>query len=95
MVLKLTIATIIPITSLIQLLPQLYKSYKTKSVDDLSPYSLLLILFNNMLWLFHGYFIFDYTLIISALLSFCINTVLFIFYILYHKKNNIPLSNKH
>jgi MtN3 and saliva related transmembrane protein len=86
MVLKFTIATIVPITSSIQLLPQLYKSYQTKSVDDLSPYSLLLILFNNILWLFHGYFIFDYSLIISASLSLCINTILFIFYILYHKK---------
>jgi hypothetical protein len=40
------VATLAPIVNSIQLLPQLYKTYITKSVKDLSFYSLLLI-FNN------------------------------------------------
>jgi MtN3 and saliva related transmembrane protein len=83
MVLRYTIATIVPITTSIQLLPQLYKTYKTKSVKDLSLYTLLLILINNLLWLIHGYFIFDYSLIMSGIFSLIINTTLLIFYMIY------------
>lgn len=85
MVLRVTIATIVPILTSIQLLPQLYKTYNTKSVEDLSVYSLLLILLNNLLWLVHGYFIVDYSLIVSGILSLFINMMLFIFYLIYSK----------
>ena len=87
MLLKLGIATLVPITNSIQLLPQLYKTYQTKSVKDLSFYTLVLILVNNILWLLHGYFIFDYSLIISGLISITINAILFAFYIYYSNYN--------
>jgi len=86
MVLRLTIATIVPITTSIQLLPQLYKTYKTKSVEDLSLYTILIFLFNNILWTIHGYFIFDYSLIISGILSIIINSILVILYNIYKVK---------
>jgi MtN3 and saliva related transmembrane protein len=89
MVLRLTIATIVPITTSIQLLPQLYKTYNTKSVEDLSFYTILFILINNILWTIHGYFIFDYSLIISGFLSIIIILVLFILYWMYNKNNKI------
>jgi MtN3 and saliva related transmembrane protein len=91
MVLRYTIATIVPITTSIQLLPQLFKTYKTKSVEDLSLYTLLLILINNLLWLIHGYFIFDYSLIMSGIFSLIINTALLIFYIIY---STYPIKQK-
>lgn len=91
MFLKFIVATIIPITNSIQLLPQLYKTYETKSVKDLSFYSLLLILVNNLLWLLHGYFIFDFTLIISGIISLIINVILFVFYLYY--SNFIKYNN--
>ena len=80
MVLRLSIAMIVPITTSIQLLPQLYKSYKTKSVKDLSLYTLLFVLLNNILWLIHGYFIFDYSLIISGILNSIITIILLVLY---------------
>ena len=83
---KLSIATIVPITTSIQLLPQLYKTYTTKSVNDLSLYTLVLFLMNNILWLLHGYFIFDYSLIISGSISIVINSILFIFYLIYSNR---------
>lgn len=83
MVLRLTVAMIVPITTSIQLLPQLIKTYKTKSVKDLSFYTILLILFNNILWTIHGYFIFDYSLILSGILSIIINTILIMLYFVY------------
>lgn len=87
MSLKLGIATVVPITNSLQLLPQLYKTYNTKSVKDLSLYSLLLILINNVLWLLHGYFIFDYSLIVSGIITVTINLILFILYLEYTKYN--------
>jgi uncharacterized protein with PQ loop repeat len=70
------IAVIIPVLSSIQQLPQLYKSYTTNRVEDLSIESLAIILLTNILWFFHGYFIRDFTLIISAVASILINTAL-------------------
>lgn len=87
MLLKLGIATLVPITNSLQLLPQLYKTYNTKSVKDLSLYTLLLILINNILWLLHGYFIFDYSLIVSGIITIAINCILFMFYLKYTKYN--------
>jgi len=80
---SLAIATLAPILSCIQSFPQLYKTYKTKSVHDLSFYSLLLISITNILWLFHGYFIFDYSLIIAGIISLVINSSIFTLYLHY------------
>ncbi len=88
MVLRLSIAMIVPITTSIQLLPQLYKSYKTKSVKDLSIYTLLFVLLNNILWLIHGYFIFDYSLIISGILNSIITIILLVLYDKYNRNTN-------
>lgn len=77
------VATLAPIVNCIQLVPQLYKTYTTKSVRDLSFYSLLLILTTNLLWLLHGYFIFDYSLIVAGVISASINTALLGLYFLY------------
>ena len=80
------VAILAPIISCIQLFPQLYKTYKTKSVKDISFYSLLLILITNLLWLLHGYFIADFSLLISSTISMLINMTLFSLYIIYYKK---------
>ena len=79
------IATLAPIVNCVQLFPQLYKTYTTKSVKDLSSYSLLLILITNTLWLLHGYFIFDYSLIVAGLISMTINITLLVLYLRYRK----------
>lgn len=79
------IATLAPIVNSIQLFPQLYKTYITKSVKDLSLYSLLLILITNLLWLLHGYFIIDMSLIVTGIVSVIINASLLILYFIYRK----------
>jgi MtN3 and saliva related transmembrane protein len=79
------VAILAPIVNCIQLFPQLYKTYTTKSVDDLSLYSLLLILTTNILWLLHGFFIGDYPLIIAGIISLIINITLFVLYLRYSK----------
>ena len=80
------IATLAPIVKSIQLFPQLYKMYITKSVKDLSFFSLLLILINNLLWSLHGYFIFDISVMVAGLVSVIINVALLILYFIYRKK---------
>lgn len=77
------VAITAPIINSIQLFPQLYKTYITKSVKGLSYYSLLLIITTNLLWLLHGYFIFDISLIITSLISMTINITLLALYLLY------------
>lgn len=89
MVLRLTVATIVPITTSIQLLPQLLKTYKTKSVEDLSFYTILFVFINNILWTIHGYFIGDCSLKISGILSLIIISILLILYCIYYKNNKI------
>jgi MtN3 and saliva related transmembrane protein len=79
------VATLAPIVNSIQLFPQLYKIYITKSVKDLSLYSLSLILLTNLLWLLHGYFIIDISLIVAGVVSMIINVALLTLYFLYRK----------
>ena len=69
----------------IQIFPQLHKTYKTKNVKDVSIYTLLLMLLTNILWLFHGYFILDYSLIIAGIVSMILNFILFALYLMYRK----------
>jgi uncharacterized protein with PQ loop repeat len=92
--LKITIATLAPIVNCIQLFPQLYKTYTTKSVHDLSIISLLLFLTTNILWMTHGIFINDLSLIIAGLISLIINTSLIILYLYYnHHTEKIIYTN--
>ena len=83
------LATLAPIVNSIQLFPQLYKTYITKSVKDLSLYSLSLILLTNVLWLLHGYFIIDISLIVAGTVSMIINVALLILFFLYRKNKRV------
>ena len=69
----------------IQLFPQLHKTYISKSVEDLSLYSLIIILITNILWLLHGYFISVNSLIIAGIISLIINLLLLILFFIYKK----------
>lgn len=83
--LPVIVATLAPVVNSIQLFPQLYKTYITKSVKDLSFYSLFLVLITNLLWLLHGYFIVDISLIAAGVVNIIINVALLSLYLLYRK----------
>jgi MtN3 and saliva related transmembrane protein len=87
--LPLIVATVAPIVNSITLIPQLYKTYITKRVKDLSLFSLLLILANNILWVLHGYFIMDISLMVACVGSITINIALLILFFLYRKNRRI------
>ena len=81
--LPLIVSTLAPILNCVQLVPQLHKTYTTKSVKDLSIYSLFLLFFTNLFWMIHGFFIFDYALIISGVISMVVKMMLIVMYFLY------------
>lgn len=81
--LPVLIAYLAPIISVVQQIPQLHKIYMTQKVRDLSFGSLLLFLFSSIIWLSHGYFIKDLTLIIGGVLGVSINLLVIGLYLLY------------
>ena len=83
------VATLAPIMNCIQLFPQLYKTYQTKSVNDLSVYSLYLILFTSLIWLIHGYFIYDMSLLIAGLINVAVNVLLLVLFYIYRNKSRV------
>ena len=91
--LPIIVATLAPIVNCIQLFPQLYKTYITKSVNDLSLYSLSLILITNLLWLLDGYYISDISLIVAGIASMIINLALLTLYFLYRKNRRFKGEN--
>jgi len=81
MYVSFVIAILAPVVTSIQFLPQLVKTLKTKRVGDLSVYSLLLLLGGNVLWLLHGYFQKDVSLIVAGITGTLISLVLLIVYL--------------
>ena len=79
------VSILAPIVNAVQLFPQLYKTYSTKSVKDLSLPSLSLILLTNLLWLLHGYFIKDTSLLVAGSISMVINIAILRLYFIYKK----------
>lgn len=77
------VAVLAPIFNCIQVIPQLWKTYKTKHVKDLSAYTIILMLSTNLLWFLHGYFIMDISLLISGFINLIVNSSLMVLYIKY------------
>jgi MtN3 and saliva related transmembrane protein len=79
------IAVLAPSLNAVQILPQLIKTWNTKSVSNLSFYTILLMIVTNILWLLHGINIEDNALTISGGFALIINTILAGLFILYQK----------
>lgn len=79
-----SVSILAPITNCIQMIPQLYKSYQSQQVHDLSIYSLFLLA-TSVLWLLHGYVIQDTSLIVAGVISVAVNAMLFALFFKYRK----------
>ena len=77
------IAIVAPLLNSLQQIPQLYKTYVTKHVTDLSFESLLFMFISSVVWVLHGIIIWDLSLLISASISACINMALLVLFIRY------------
>ena len=81
--LKIFVSIFAPVLSSVQIFPQLLHTFKTKRVRDLSVHTLMLVLFSELVWLLHGVFIGDFTLIASGVISMSFSSLLlgmFLFY---------------
>ena len=83
----LLIARIAPVVNTLQFIPQLHKVISAQHVEGLSFTSLLLIIMTNLLWLIHGYYTQDNSLIVAAALNGFIGLLLMISYIYYKKRS--------
>lgn len=79
------IAVLAPSLNAIQIFPQLIKTWNTKSVSNLSFYTIFLMIVTNILWLLHGINIEDNALTISGGFALIINLILAGLFILYQK----------
>lgn len=77
------VAWLAPVVNCIQLLPQVYKTWTTRRVHDLSLHSLLLLLLTSILWLLHGYCIADVPLMAAGLFTVTVNIVMVTLYGMY------------
>ncbi len=81
----LFVSILAPIFNCIQVIPQLWKTYQTKKVKDLSFTTILLMITTNLLWFLHGNFIYDIPLIISGGINLLVNISLMSLYVKYNK----------
>jgi uncharacterized protein with PQ loop repeat len=86
--LRILVSILAPMVSCIQMFPQLWKILHSKSVKDISFYSLILLLFSNILWLFHGYFILDSSIVLAEVVAIFINLFLVGLFFHHHKKSH-------
>ena len=71
----------------IAFLPQLYKTWKTKSADDVSLIMLLLFIIGLICWIIYGLKINSIPIILANIITFIFNFSILILKITYSKKN--------
>ena len=79
---------VIPIIENIQHIPQIYKIYTRRSVEDLSFWSLFLFVTACVAWMVHGFLKDDIVVIVSSSISLCMNLILFAMYLYFSKKKH-------
>ena len=71
----------------IAFLPQLYKTWKTKSADDVSLIMLLLFIIGLICWIIYGFKINSIPLVLANTITFIFNSSILILKITYSKNN--------
>jgi uncharacterized protein with PQ loop repeat len=83
--LPIVVSILAPILTFSQLIPQLYKTYQTKRVKDLSIHTIFIIFLSNVVWFIHGLYIQDITLIFSGVVSSIISFLMLVLYFIHNK----------
>lgn len=68
------------------LVPQIWKSYKDKSVEDLSLMMIILINLNTIIWVIYGILISAVAVYLCNLMMFILSIILLVFKFIYAKK---------
>ncbi|MEM4350286.1 MAG: SemiSWEET transporter [Candidatus Nitrosocaldus sp.] len=74
------IAAILTTSSFI---PQIFKAYKRKRLDDLSPYLMLLFIAGASMWLIYGLFKVDAIIVVANVLALAFNLTLLLMKVMY------------
>ncbi|OIO42009.1 hypothetical protein AUJ10_00030 [Candidatus Pacearchaeota archaeon CG1_02_31_27] len=69
----------------VSMIPQVIKSYKTKSVEDISPLMLFVIGIGTALWVIYGILITSFPIIAMDGFGFLVNLILIYMKIVYRK----------
>jgi uncharacterized protein with PQ loop repeat len=77
------VSVLAPLLDIGHRVAHLRTSYHTKKVSHMSYLSLGLLLLTSILWLLHGYFVYDLTLIFSASITTLLDLFLIVIYIIY------------
>lgn len=64
-------------------LPQLYKTFKTKKIEDIAVLTWILFVSSNTLWLLYGLFTYDVMVIIVNLFNIAKNSLMLMMIYLY------------
>ncbi len=67
--------------------PQLIKAYRSKRLDDISPYLMLLFSTGALLWLLYGMYRSDHVIIIANILALILNLTLLYMRVMYAKSS--------
>jgi uncharacterized protein with PQ loop repeat len=70
------------------------QTYTTKQVDDLSFFTLVLLVISATLWTLHGFFIKDISLLIAGFISLAINISMVVLYWIYSKVDLLEMVAK-
>ncbi len=79
------IGFIATLTSTISLLPQLYQTYKSKKVEDLSIYMLINFIICSICWMIYGFLTNAMSVLVTNVIMTICSIVLLIFKIRYSK----------
>jgi MtN3 and saliva related transmembrane protein len=72
-----------PASSMVKLIPQVYKIQKTKRVKDISEFGILFLIFSSFLWLGHSIFVNDYSIIVTEIVNISVCLIMLILYYKY------------
>lgn len=64
-------------------IPQIFKAYKRKRLDDLSPYLMLLFIAGASMWLIYGIFKADAIIVAANVLALAFNSTLLLMKVMY------------
>lgn len=73
-------------------IPQIFKAYKRKRLDDLSPYLMLLFIAGASMWLIYGIFREDAIIVVANVLALAFNSTLLLMKVMY--ANGRVVENK-
>lgn len=70
-------------------IPQIFKAYRSKRLDDLSPYLMLLFISGASMWLIYGIFKADPIIVVANVFALAFNLTLLLMKFMYASKKAI------